>query len=413
MLSTQDRAVPLHDDRSLWELARRRKPSSPDEEEPAVRNAIATSARRTSASALFGAIATALALLCAGGSAAQEAAKPEAAQAASAGKPRIVIIGTGGTIAGAGASSVNTGDYDSAKVAVDKIIAAVPEMKQVAEIRGEQIFQIGSESFNDERLLKLAKRVSELVKQPDVDAVMITHGTDTIEETSYFLNLTLKTDKPVVIVGAMRPGTALSADGPLNLYNGAVVAASPEARGKGVLVVMNDEIHSARDVTKSNALKVETFRSLYGPLGVVVESKPHFYRLPARPHTTATEFDIDAIDSLPKVDIFYAHASMDPAALGAIAGLGGKALIYAGTGNGSVADYMEEPLKQVRAKGLFVVRATRTGSGIVVRNGEEKDDENDWIVAEDQNPQKARILTSLALTKTTDSKGIQEILWKY
>jgi glutamin-(asparagin-)ase len=346
----------------------------------------------------------------AGPSLAQEAAAPPAAQTVA--KPNIVIIGTGGTIAGAGASTVNTGDYDSAKVAVDKIIAAVPEMKSVANVRGEQIFQIGSESYNDERLLKLAKRVSELVKQPDVDAVMITHGTDTIEETSYFLNLTLKTEKPVVIVGAMRPGTALSADGPLNLYNASVVAASPEARAKGVLVVLNDEIHSARDVTKSNALKVETFRSLYGPLGVVVESKPYFYRLPARPHTTQTEFDIEGIDALPRVDVFYAHVSMDPRALGALAGLGGKALVYAGTGNGSVADYMEEPLKEVR-KGALVVRATRTGSGLVVRNGEEKDDENDWIVAADQNPQKARILTALALTKTDDPKQIQAILYKY
>ncbi|GLK80202.1 asparaginase [Methylopila turkensis] len=342
---------------------------------------------------------------------AQDAGAP-APQAQAAAKPRIVVIGTGGTIAGAGASSVNTGDYDSAKVAVDKIIAAVPEMSQVADVRGEQIFQIGSESFNDERLLKLAKRVSELVKQPDVDAVMITHGTDTIEETSYFLNLTLKTEKPVVIVGAMRPGTALSADGPLNLYNATVVAASPEAKGKGVLVALNDEIHSARDVTKGHALKVEAFRSLYGPLGVVVESKPYFYRLPARPHTTATEFDIDRIDSLPKVDVFYAHVTMDPKALTAIADLGGKALIYAGTGNGSVADYMEAPLAEVRKKAL-VVRATRTGGGMVIRNGEEKDDEQDWVAAGDQSPQKARILTALALTTTDDPKALQEIFWKY
>jgi glutamin-(asparagin-)ase len=360
----------------------------------------------------FAAAAATAFLVAAAPVVAQEATAPAAGQATTA-KPNIVIIGTGGTIAGAGASTVNTGDYDSAKVAVDKIIAAVPEMKQVANVRGEQIFQIGSESYNDERMLKLAKRISELVKQPDVDAVMVTHGTDTIEETSYFLNLTLKTDKPVVIIGAMRPGTALSADGPLNLYNAAVVAASPESKGKGVLVVMNDEIHSARDVTKSNALKVETFKSLYGPLGVVVESKPYFYRLPARPHTMATEFDIDQITALPKVDLFYAHTSMDPKILGAIADLGAKALIYGGTGNASVADYMEDPLKEVRKKGLIVVRATRTGSGQVVRNGEEKDDENDWIVAADQTPQKARLLTSLALTKTQDPKAIEAILYKY
>ncbi|MFC3693904.1 asparaginase [Chenggangzhangella methanolivorans] len=365
---------------------------------------------RRPAAMLVGALAVALA--AASPALAQEAS-PQASQTQAAKKPNIVIIGTGGTIAGAGASSVNTGDYDSAKVAVEKIIAAVPEMKEVANVKGEQIFQIGSESYNDERMLKLAKRISELVKQPDVDAVMVTHGTDTIEETSYLLNLTLKTDKPVVIIGAMRPGTALSADGPLNLYNAAVVAASPESKGKGVLVVMNDEIHSARDVTKSNALKVETFKSLYGPLGVVVESKPYYYRLPARPHTTATEFDIDQITALPKVDVFYAHTSMDPTILKAITSNGSKALIYGGTGNGSVADYMEEPLKEVRKSGVIVVRATRTGSGQVVRNGEEKDDENDWIVTADQSPQKARLLTSLALTKTQDTKEIEKILYKY
>ncbi|WP_051091227.1 asparaginase [Methylopila sp. M107] len=369
--------------------------------------------RRALKPAILGAITAGLMLAGPAVATAQEAPAPKPEAATEAKKPNIVVIGTGGTIAGAGASTVNTGDYDSAKVAVDKIIAAVPEMKQVANVRGEQIFQIGSESYNDERTLKLAKRVSELVKQPDVDAVLITHGTDTIEETSYFLNLTLKTDKPVVIVGAMRPGTALSADGPLNLYNATVTAAAPESKGKGVLVVLNDEIHSARDVTKSNALKVETFKSLYGPLGVVVESKAYYYRLPARPHTTASEFDIDQITSLPKVDVFYAHTSMDPGILGAIADRGGKALIYGGTGNGSVADYMEEPLKEVRKKGLIVVRATRTGSGQVVHNGEEKDDENDWIVAADQTPQKARILTSLALTKTQDPKEIEKILYKY
>ncbi len=327
--------------------------------------------------------------------------------------PNLVIIATGGTIAGAGASSINTADYDSAKIAVDKIIAAVPELKLVARVRGEQLFQIGSESFDDARLLQLGKRVSALLKQPDVDGVIITHGTDTIEETSYFLNLTLKSDKPVVVVGSMRPGTALSADGPLNLYNAAVVAGSPDARGKGVLVVMNDQIHTARDVTKTNSVKVETFQSPYGPLGVVVESKPYFYRLPARPHTLASQFDIDQITSLPKVSIFYAAVSMDPAILTATAPPGVRALIYAGTGDGSVADYMEAPLKAIRARGVVVVRATRTGSGMVLRNGEETDDANDWIVTADQNPQKARMLMSLALTQTADTQALQAILYRY
>src|SRR6185369_217789 len=167
-------------------------------------------------------------------------------------------------------SSTNVSAYESAVVGVDALIAAVPEIRKAANVRGEQIFQIASQSFNDERWLKLAHRVSDLLKSDDVDGIVITHGTDTLEETSYLLNLTLKSDKPVVLVGAMRPGTALSADGPLNLYNAVIVAASAQAVGLGTLVVMNDEIHSARDVTKTNSVKVETFHSLYGPLGTVV-----------------------------------------------------------------------------------------------------------------------------------------------
>src|SRR5450830_585890 len=299
-------------------------------------------------------------------------------------KANVVVIGTGGTIAGAGASSVNTAAYQSAVVPVDKIIAAVPEISKIANVRGEQIFQIGSESFNDERLLKLGKRVSELLKQSDVDGIVITHGTDTIEETAYFLNLTLKSDKPVVVVGSMRPGTALGADGALNLYDAVLVASSKDAAGKGTLVVMNDEIHSGRDVTKSNSFKVETFRSAYGPLGYVVEGKLMFYRLPARPHTTQTEFDIDKINSLPRVDIAYNYGNVSRAAYDAFVTAGAKAIIHDGT-----------------------------GSGVVIRNGEQNDDKFDWVVTDDQNAQKARILTALALTKTNDSKELQKILWKY
>jgi len=343
------------------------------------------------------------------------AAQPSAAPGtqAEARKANIVIIGTGGTIAGAGASATNTAAYQSAVVPVDKIIASVPEISKVANVKGEQIFQIGSESFNNERLLKLGKRVSELLKQPDVDGIVITHGTDTIEETAYFLNLTLKSDKPVVVVGSMRPGTALGADGALNLYDAVVVASNPASRGKGTLAVLNDEIHTGRDVTKSNTFKAETFRSPFGPLGYVVEGRTLFYRLPARPHTTQTEFDIDKIDKLPEVAVVYAYGNVNPASIDAAVKNGAKAIVYAATGNGSVGDYMVEPLKAARAKGVQIVRASRTGSGVVVRNAEQPDDKYDWVVTDDQLPQKARILTALALTKTNDSKVLQQIMWKY
>ncbi|MCG5261948.1 asparaginase [Cupriavidus gilardii] len=338
---------------------------------------------------------------------------PAATAPSQARKANIVIVGTGGTIAGAGASAINTAAYQSAVVPVDKIIASVPEISKVANVKGEQIFQIGSESFNNERLLKLGKRVSELLKQPDVDGVVITHGTDTIEETAYFLNLTLKSDKPVVVVGSMRPGTALGADGALNLYDAVLVASSPESRGKGTLVVLNDEIHTGRDVTKSNTFKTETFRSPFGPLGYVVEGRTLYYRLPARPHTTATEWDIDRIDRLPEVAIVYAYGNANPGSVDAAVRNGAKAIVYAGTGNGSVGEYMVEPLKAARAKGVQIVRASRTGSGVVIRNGEQPDDKYDWVVVDDQLPQKARILTALALTRTNDTRELQKILWKY
>ena len=330
-----------------------------------------------------------------------------------AAKPNIRIIGTGGTIAGVGSTSANVSAYQSAVVAVDKLIAAVPELKDVANVTGEQIFQIGSESYNNERWLKLGKRVSELLKSNDVDGVVITHGTDTVEETSYFLNLTLKSEKPVVLVGSMRPGSAMSADGPLNIYNAVIVAGDKASWGKGALVVMNDEIHSARDVTKTNSVKVETFRSLYGPLGTIVEGKPNYYRLPARPHTTQTEFDIDTLETLPDVGVVYAHGNMSPLPYQAFANAGFKAIIHMGTGSGSIADYMAPAIKELRSKGILIVRATRTGSGPVVRNGEANDDELDYIVTGDQNPAKARILMSLALTKTQDTKELQQIFWKY
>lgn len=335
------------------------------------------------------------------------------AQAQESQRPRVVLIGTGGTIAAVGAAKENTSRYKSAQLAIDEIIAAVPAIQKIARIKSEQILQIGSQSFNSERLLLLAHRASQLLKSDEVDAIVILHGTDTIEETAYFLNLTLKSAKPTVLVGAMRPATALSADGPLNLYNAVLVAASADAVGKGALVVMNDEIHSARDVTKSNSIKVEALTSLYGPLGMVVEEQVRFYRAPSRPHTLQSEFDIDRIQGLPDVGIVYSYGNMSRAPYDAYVASSTRAIIHAGFGNGNIPDYLESALKQVRARGVFIVRATRTGSGAVVRNGETNDDEADYIVVDDQSPAKARLLMALALTKTSDTRELQKIFWKY
>ncbi|WP_431275063.1 asparaginase [Variovorax ureilyticus] len=332
---------------------------------------------------------------------------------AQAALPNVVILATGGTIAGAGASAVNSATYSAAKVPVDKLIAGLPELSKVANVRGEQVFQIASESLTNDNLLTLAKRVSALSKQADVDGIVITHGTDTLEETAYFLTLTVHTAKPIIVVGSMRPGTALSADGALNLFDAVNVAASKDAMGKGVLVTMNDEIQTARDVSKTVNIKTEAFKSQWGPLGMIVEGRNYWFRAPAKRHTMQSEFDIDTITALPAVEIVYGYQSVPSTAIDAFAKSGAKAIVHAGTGNGSVADRIVPVLQKVRADGGIVVRSSRVPDGFVIRNAEQPDDKYDWVVAHDLRPQKARILTMVALTKTNDTKELQRIFWEY
>ncbi len=330
-----------------------------------------------------------------------------------AAKPRITVLATGGTIAGAGASAANSATYQAAKVPVDKLIAGVPELSDVAVVKGEQVFQIASESFTNDKLLTLGKRVSALAKDPEVDGIVITHGTDTLEETAYVLNLVVNTDKPIVVVGSMRPGTAMSADGMLNLYDAVVVAGSRDARGKGVLVAMNDEIHSGRDVTKRVNIKTNAFFSQWGPLGMVVEGRSYWFRLPAKRHTANSEFNIDKIDALPEVHIIYGAGNMALQMYEAPQRAGAKAVIHAGTGNGSVAGYAVDALRGLRSAGMVVIRSSRVGDGFVLRNSEQPDDKYDWVVAHDLNPQKAKILAAVALTKTSDTQELQRIFWEY
>ena len=326
----------------------------------------------------------------------------------------VMILATGGTIAGSGATSTTTVGYTAATVGVDALVNSVPELKAAANVRGEQVFQIASENMNNDYWLKLAKRVNALLVQDDVDGIVITHGTDTIEETAYFLDLVVKSRKPVVIVGAMRPSTAISADGPINLYNATLVAASEEAVGKGVLVVLNDQINAARDVTKSNTSTADTFRSPdLGMLGYVQGNKPYFYHVSARKNTADTEFDVSNLDVLPQVDIIYGYANMNRLALDAFVNAGAKGIVQAGVGDGSIAAPVKPGLVEARKKNVVIVRSSRTGSGIVARNGEANDDELDFVVSDTLNPQKARILLMLALTKTSDTKEIQRMFATY
>src|ERR1044072_573113 len=227
-------------------------------------------------------------------------------------KPNIVILATGGTIAGAAATGTQSG-YTSGAVTIDAMIAAVPGIKDLANIKGEQISNVGSQDMSFDIMLKVAKRINELMKQNDVDGIVITHGTDTMEETAYFLNLVVKGDKPVVMVGSMRPSTAVSADGPLNLYNAVGVAIDPQAKGRGVRVVMNDWIQAAHSLTKTSTTAVQTFISpLRGLVGVAAYGKNDFYNSPTWKHTTASEFDVTGVTKLPRVDVVFACADMPP-----------------------------------------------------------------------------------------------------
>ncbi len=328
--------------------------------------------------------------------------------------PNVMILATGGPIAGTGGTGHTTVGSTAATVGVDRLIQAVPELAKVAQVKGEQVFQIASENMSNEHWLTLAKRVNTLLAQPDVDGIVITHGTDTLEETAYFLDLVVKSKKPVVLVGAMRPGTALSADGPINLYNAVLLAASQDAIGKGVLVALNDQIHAARDVTKTNTSTLDSFKTPeLGMLGYIQGNKPYFYHVSARKHTVDTEFDISKLDALPQVDIVYGYANMGPAALNAVVASGAKGVIHAGVGDGSLAGKVVPALKAARKQGVLIVRASRVGQGIVARNGEANDDELDFVAADTLNPQKARILLMLALTRSTDSKEIQRMFYRY
>jgi L-asparaginase len=328
--------------------------------------------------------------------------------------PNVVVIATGGTIAGSGANTTTTLGYKAATVPVQALIDAVPELKKIATVRGEQLFQIASQNMTNDHWLKLAKRVNELLQQSDVDGIVITHGTDTLEETAYFLNLVSKSDKPVVLVGAMRPSTALSADGPINLYNATLLAGSKEAVGKGVLVCLNDQINAARDVTKTNTSTADTFKSPeLGVLGYIQGARVAFYRLPARKHTANSEFDLTGLDKLPTVEIAYGFENVSRTTVDALAASGVDGIVYAGVGDGNPSELTEQALGDARSKGILIVRSARVGNGIVARNNEVNDDKRDFVVSDTLNPQKARILLTVALTKTKDTGELQRIFYEY
>ena len=332
---------------------------------------------------------------------------------ATAKSARIMILATGGTIAGAAETSTQAG-YKAGKVSIEGMIAAVPGIDALAQVSGEQLANVGSQDMTFAIMLALARRINTLLASDTTDGVVVTHGTDTMEETAIFLNLTVKSKKPVVMTGAMRPSTAVSADGPLNLYNAVAVAADPDAVDRGVLVVMNDRIHGAHSLTKTNTTSVETFLSpINGLIGTVNFGKIQYFRDPFRKHTHRSEFYIDNEPELPRVDIHYACADMPADMIDCSVGQGAAGIVIAGDGNGNMNAATVKRAAQAAAQGIIIVRSSRVPSGKVGRNVEIDDDRLNFIVSDELNPAKARILLMLALLKKRSLEEIQQLFYDY
>ena len=332
--------------------------------------------------------------------------------AGAAEKNNVIILATGGTIAGNAAEGTATTGYKAGALGIEVLLKAVPAISDYAHVTGEQIAALDSKDMTDEIWLKLARRANELLALEEVDGLVITHGTDTLEETAYFLNLTVHSKKPVVITGAMRPATAISADGPMNLLNAVRLAACPQAYDRGVLVCLNDQIDSARNVTKAHTTSLDTFNSPLGPLGYMNDGQPTFYNTVDRRHAGNTEFDVTNAASLPYVKIIYGHANDDALFVDAALQAGAKGIVYAGTGNGSIHKNAEEALARASKAGIVVVRSTHAGSGTVIP-AEQSYIDAGFLNGDSLNPQKCRILLQLALMKTSDRSQIQKMFYEY
>jgi L-asparaginase len=330
-------------------------------------------------------------------------------------KPKVAFIGTGGTIASVGVGPLDLQDYGAAGQVMhaDEIVARFPEVGQVADVLPVRYRNIPSTAIDFSDWKALALLCGTLAAEhPDLAGIVIGHGTATLEETAYFLNLTLKVKLPVVLVGAQRPSSALSTDAGLNLVNAIRVAASPQARGMGVLVVLNDEIQAAREVTKTATLRLQTFRSAdFGVLGHADGDAVAFYRRPLRRCYPDTEFDIAALDTLPRVDIAYAYVGADGTAVRAFIAAGARGIVSAGFAPGFAGAADFEALKEAVARGIVVVQSTRAGSGRTFRGTRLA--RAGVLIADNLTPQKARILLALALTVTSDPETIEKLFRSY
>lgn len=326
---------------------------------------------------------------------------------AAEGLPSVALFTTGGTIQSKGAHRLKLSEYSDGRVTPEELLEDLPELASVARVDVTEISNLGSGNMTTDLLLRLAKGIQQALANPDVAGAVVTHGTGTLEETAYFLHLVIRSEKPVVVVGAMRPWSAISRDGPLNLYNAVRTAVTPEAVGKGVLVLLDDTIHSARFVTKGNTTRVETFVSReIGPLGYADSDKVVFYRTPLTRHTARSEFDISQLTQLPAVEVVYGYQEASPVPVQALTKAGVAGIVMA---DGSPA--VTRAIQGALAEGVAVVQSDRKGSGRVLLS--ERQAGKGVVTADNLNPQKARILLRLALTKTKEPKEIQRIFNEY
>ena len=331
-------------------------------------------------------------------------------------KPRVYVIGTGGSISFVGSHRTDYINYSYANkhLTIQELLDRVPEVNDFAEVRSEQYMNVGSTEVGPAHWLGLVKRINQVFREdPDAAGVAITHGTATMEETAYFLNLTVKSHKPVVVTGAMRPPTGLATDADINLIDCVRVAAAPQSAGRGVLTVLNNEIQAARDVIKTNSYRLETFRSNeLGLLGYAdSDEETVFYRNPTRAHTLDSEFDVENVSQLPRVDIAYSYAGADGLLVRALADAGVDGIVSGGLGSGGSPSGFSDALKEAQARGIPVVISTQTGNGRVIRT--RRTNEDGFIVADNLQPKKARVLLMLALTKTKDPDEIQRMMLTY
>jgi L-asparaginase len=322
--------------------------------------------------------------------------------------PKVAVLATGGTIASK--QDPAKGGYVPA-LSGEALVAAVPAIKRIAQIQVEQFSNIPSQNMTPEIWLRLAGRVNELLAKPEIAGIVVTHGTNTLEETAYFLDLTKVSDKPTILVGAQRPASDPDSDGPRNLLDAVRVAVEPEAAGKGVMVVMNGQISAARDVTKTNTNRVETFRSLeFGPLGVADEERVRFYRAPLRRQTVV----VDSKTQLGRVEIVMSYAGADGLVIRSLLRDDAvKGLVIAGLGLGGVPGPMFDSIQEARGRGIPVVISTRVPTGRIFPLSADKSSalalkKIGCVLADDLSPQKARILLMLALTKTHDPRALQK-----